>query len=273
MRQPVIRTGMWPDAWFEFDGMLDFLCDHPDITRVCEVGAGANPVIPIAVIVARGLSHTILDISQDELEKAPAHYQKIRADITEPSLAWGGTFDLVASAFVAEHVRSPRTFHKNIWNMLRPGGVALHLFPTLYTLPFAFNRAMPTVIAERLLLRTQSFRNPEGRHGKFKAYYRWCRGPTRRQLARLEDVGFAVMAYTGYFGHGYYLNLGPLHQIEQAKARALIGRQALNLTSYALMLLQRPPSTAMALAPVPARPRSEVVRSSVTQLLHDQGWS
>jgi 2-polyprenyl-3-methyl-5-hydroxy-6-metoxy-1,4-benzoquinol methylase len=269
----VIRTSMWPDAWFDFDGMLDFLCDHPDITRVCEVGAGANPVIPPEVIAARGLSHTILDISQDELEKAPPQYEKIRADITEPSLAVGGNFDLVASAFVAEHVRSPRTFHRNIWNMLRPGGVALHLFPTLYTLPFAFNRTMPAVITERLLLRMQSFRHPEGRHGKFKAHYRWCRGPTRRQLARLEGMGFSVVAYTGYFGHGYYLNLGRLHRFEQAKARGLIRRRAMNLTSYALVLLQRPPSAAMALAPVPARPRSEVVRSSVTQLLHDRGWS
>jgi SAM-dependent methyltransferase len=230
-------------------------------------------VIPPEVIVARRLIHTILDISQDELEKAPTHYEKIRADITAPVLAMGGTFDLVASAFVAEHVRSPRTFHRNVWNMLRPGGVALHLLPTLYTLPFAFNRVMPAMITERLLLHSQSFRNPEGRHGKFRAYYRWCRGPTRRQLVRLEDVGFAVIAYTGYFGHGYYVNLGPLHRIEQAKARALIRREALNLTSYALVLLQRPPTTAMALAPVPTRPRSEVVRSSVTQLLHDQGWS
>jgi SAM-dependent methyltransferase len=273
MRQPVIRTGMWPDAWFEFDGMLDFLCRHPGITRVCEVGAGANPVIPRQVIVARGLSHTILDISQEELEKAPMHYEKIRADITAPSLAMDGTFDLVASAFVAEHVRSPRTFHTNIWNMLRPGGVALHLFPTLYTLPFAFNRLMPAALTERLLLRRQSFRHPEGRHGKFKAYYRWCRGPTRRQLARLGDVGFTVVAYTAYFGHGYYLNLGRLHRFEQAKARGLIERRAMNLASYALVLLQRPPSTAMALAPVPARPRSEVVRSTVTRYLHDQGWS
>jgi hypothetical protein len=170
-------------------------------------------------------------------------------------------------------VRSPRTFHQNIWNMLRPGGVALHLFPPLSTLPFAFNRLMPAVLTERLLLRTQSFRHPGGRHGKFKAHYRWCRGPTRRQLARLEDVGFTVVAYTGYFGHGYYLNVGRLHRLEQAKARGLMRRRAMNLTSYALVLLQRPPSTAMALAPVPARPRSAVVRSNVTQLLHDQGWS
>jgi SAM-dependent methyltransferase len=273
MRQPLIRMGMWPEAWFEFDGMLDFLCSHTDITRVCEVGAGANPVIPVEVIAARGLSHTILDVSQDELEKAPTYYQKIRADIASPDFVVGGTFDLVASAFVAEHVRSPRTFHTNIWNMLRPGGVALHLFPTLYTLPFALNRAMPAPITESLLLRAQSFRNRAGRHGKFKAYYRWCRGPARRQLARLEDVGFEVVAYTGYFGHGYYLNLGRLHRIEQAKARVLIDRHALNLTSYALVLLRRPPSTARAFPPVPVRPRSEVVRSSATQHLHDWGWS
>jgi SAM-dependent methyltransferase len=262
----------WRDAWLEFDGLLDLLCSQPGITRVCEVGAGANPVIPIEVIEARSLEHTILDISQAELDKAPAHYRKICADVAAPDLALGRAFDLVASAFVAEHVRSPRTFHTNIWNMLRPGGVALHLFPTLSALPFALNRAVPEPIADRVLMRLQSFRAREGNDRKFKAYYRWCRGPTRRQLARLESIGFEVVAYAGYFGHGYYVNLGLLHRIEQAKARVLMQRDAAHLTSYALTLLRRPSSTAEALPPIPSNPRSDVVRSVGSQRLRELGW-
>jgi SAM-dependent methyltransferase len=261
----------WRDAWFEFDGLLDFLCSQPDITRVCEVGAGANPVIPIEVIDARGLDHTIVDISQEELDKAPAHYTKIRADVAARDLSVGPPFDLVASAFVAEHVRSPRTFHTNVWNMLRPGGVALHLFPTLYALPFVLNRAVPESIADRLLLRLQSFRGPESNDRKFKAYYRWCRGPTQRQLVRLQSIGFEVLTYIGYFGHGYYLNLGPLHRIEQVKARVLTAHHVPHLTSYALTLLRRRSSPAKALAPIPPRPRSEAVCSIGSQRLRESG--
>ena len=116
--------------------------------------------------------------------------------------------DIVASAFVAEHLPSPEAFHLNVLKMLRPGGVALPLFPTLYVLPFVLNRTLPASTTDRVLARFQRFRESEGNDGKFTAYYRWCRGPAERQLHRLRDIGHEVVAYRGYFGHGYYLHLG-----------------------------------------------------------------
>ena len=80
----------------------------------------------------------------------------------------------------------------------------------------------------------------QGEHAKFRAYYRWCRGPTRRQLRRLESVGFQVLDYVGYFGHGYFGPLKPLDRVEQALSHALVRRPLPALTSYATVTLRRP---------------------------------
>ena len=107
-----------------------------------------------------------------------------------------------------------------------PGGTALHTFPTLYEPAFMVNRVLPERVMEPLLRRVQPGREPEGEHAKFRAYYRWCRGPTRRQLRRLESVGFQVLDYVGYFGHGYFGPLKPLDRVEQALSHALVRRPA-----------------------------------------------
>lgn len=50
------------------------------------------------------------------------------------------SFDVVESQNVAEHVRDPEAMHHNIHAMLKPGGVAIHFFPTLFAVPFIVNR-------------------------------------------------------------------------------------------------------------------------------------
>src|SRR2546425_921567 len=37
--------------------------------------------------------------------------------------------------------------------------------------------------------------------------YSWCRGPTGRQLRRIEALGFSVERYVGSFGHALYRRL------------------------------------------------------------------
>jgi SAM-dependent methyltransferase len=250
----------WRDAWFEFDGLLDWLTAQESVRSVCEVGAGATPVFSAEVIAARGLDHFILDVSEEEL------------DIAAPDFVSPDPVDLVATGFVAEHIPDPGALHANILRMLRPGGVALHLFPTLYALPFVLNRALPERLTDAVLVRLQPFRRPESHDAKFKAYYRWCRGPTQRQLARLEAIGYEVLAYTGYFGHGYYLHNKPLHRIEHAKAEVLMRYPVPYLTSYGLTLLRRPDSRSAPFPDIPARPRSNTVVSPNTVRHIEAGW-
>lgn len=222
-------------AWGEEEAILRDLVAGGGVRRVCDVGGGANPLLPIDFVKANGLDYVVLDISREELDKAPDGYGKFEADACSPEFSAGEPFDLVVSRFVAEHVHRPDLFHRNVHRALVDGGYAVHFFPTLWALPFILNRALPDWFARRLLLRN----HPGRAHNKFRAYYRWCRGPTRRQCGRFERAGFVIEQYVGYFGHSYYDFVGPLQAAEDIFARALTQHPAPALTSYALVVLRR----------------------------------
>ena len=44
---------------------------------------------------------------------------------------------------LAEHVPDGYRFHSNLFELLKPGGVAFHFMPTLYSPPFVINRLLP----------------------------------------------------------------------------------------------------------------------------------
>src|SRR5438132_13769830 len=87
---------------------------------VCDVGGGAHPFLSTEEIEANGLRYTVLDISADELSKAPANVRKVECDIagnlcaareigpSSPAIL-ANHFDLVFSVMVAEHVADPAT--------------------------------------------------------------------------------------------------------------------------------------------------------------------
>jgi SAM-dependent methyltransferase len=209
--------------------------------RVCEIGGGANPIMSVEQAAHAGVrEYVVTDISEDELAKAPDGYTKVLADVTRGAPDGLGTFELIVSHTVAEHVRDAAAFHRAVFDMLAPGGLAMHFFPTLYEPAFVVNRLLPESLAYAILRRVQSGRARGGMHEKFPAYYRWCRGPTRRQLARLRGVGFAVEEYVGFFGHDYYRPLPPLDRLETALADALARRPLPALTSYSWVMLRRP---------------------------------
>ena len=211
---------------------------------ICDVGGGANPQLdPVA---RRESRYVLLDIDPGELAKAPDDVERVTGDIASPGFEAFAQFDLVLSRTVAEHVADPRAFHHNVHSLLAPGGVAVHFFPTLWALPFVANRIFPEALAERLLLKLQPERVSHGTAGKFPALYHWCRGPSPQQLRRLTSVGFTVKRYVGFFGHDYYRRVpwaGPtLNRWEDHKARVLTRHPHPALTSYGLVVLQRPPA-------------------------------
>lgn len=217
------------------------LLEQTGARRVCDVGGGANPVVPLEVVQARALDYTVLDISAAELAKAPAGYRTHLADIAGPALGEVGPFDVVFSQMVAEHIADPEAFHRNVLALLRPGGVALHYFPTLYAPPFVVNRLLPDRLARMILRALRPERFVDDRGEKFPAYYRWCRGPTPAQVRRLESVGFEVEHYVGLFGtRSYFERVPALQRLEDGVAQALLRRPLPWMTSYALLVLRRP---------------------------------
>jgi hypothetical protein len=140
---------------------------------------------------------------------------------------------------VNEHIRDGERYYRNIHDMLSPGGITAHWFSTLYALPFLINRLLPDKVTD-FLLDTFSPRNRH-QHEKFRAYYSWSRGPSPRMIRRFEGIGFKVLRYDGYFGHGYYaLRLPWLHKVEMKKMNWLVRHPQPWACSYAHIVLQRP---------------------------------
>lgn len=218
------------------------------VTKVCEIGGGANPSLPPEFLAQHGLDYTVLDISADELAKAPAVYRKVQGDIAAPNLDAGTGYDLVFSQWCAEHVSSGRRMHENVWNMLAPGGRAIHLFPTLYSAPFVVNRLVPETLSAKVLHWLQPHRAPEGSHGKFPARYYWCRGPMKSQLKRFESLGFEIEEYAGFFGHsgdvaydtGYWNRVPPICKLHELRCRLMTRYPVAALTSVAYVVVRRP---------------------------------
>jgi SAM-dependent methyltransferase len=236
----VQRFRVWSSLWTDFPEQAQQLARGEGVTRVCELGGGANPLIPLELIAEHDLDHQVADISAEELAKAPEGYRTVLADATSPAFQERGPFDLIVTAFLAEHVPDPAAFHSVVHASLRPGGLAFHVFPTLYEPTFVANLLLPERVTDPLLQRIQRGREPEGAHAKFRAYYRWCRGPTRRQIRRFERAGFEVVDYVGYFGHGYFDRFSSLDRVEQALSRTLARHPVPALTSYATVVLRRP---------------------------------
>jgi SAM-dependent methyltransferase len=226
----------WEECFSAADRMVAGQLRHA--MAVCDVGGGANPFVATRERGALALDYTVVDVDAGELAKAPRDVRRVHADVADVDAP--ETFDLVVSRQLAEHVRDPAALHASIYRMLKPGGAAVHLFPTLWTVPFVANALLPERLSERILLRLQPNRRRSGRLGKFPAYYRWCRGPTRGQIHRLEGLGYRVERYTVAFGHGYYRKAMPLQRLEDAKGRLLRRFPVPLLTTYAVVLLRKP---------------------------------
>jgi 2-polyprenyl-3-methyl-5-hydroxy-6-metoxy-1,4-benzoquinol methylase len=233
-----IAYGPSKDAWQGFGKLLTDLIAEYHIKRICDIGGGANPLISDEYIEDKCLDYSLLDISAYELSKAPSAYNKIVADIASPNFSIDYKFDLVFTKMVAEHISDAEQFHRNVLSCLADNGLAVHFFPTLYTLPFFSNYIFPQRFADVLL----NVFAPRDRHQheKFPAYYRWCHGPTRRQLQRFISLGYDIVEYKGFFGHnGYYKKIKLLEKIHISKTNYLLRHPNPLFTSYAYVVLKK----------------------------------
>jgi len=120
---------------------------------VLEIGSGANPTLPPGEVGARGLRYTTNDLSAGELAKAGPAYETLLLDMATAGRGAlpRGSFDLVFSRMVNEHIADGERYYRNIYDVLRPGGVTAHCFSTLYARPFVVNHLVPERVASRLL--------------------------------------------------------------------------------------------------------------------------
>ncbi len=224
-----------PAFWSEVHRLLD-----TNVQRVCDIGGGARPILSPANVRKRGLEYVVFDESAEQLQRAGDQHITFRGDALDAAAtarftSEHGACDLVMSRWTAEHMRSGEQFHRNVFAMLRPGGAALHLFPTLYALPFLVNRTLTAERSAALLARVLPSRS-----GSFPAFYWWCEGPSARQLQRLEGLGYEIERYVGFFGHSYYARVPLLRGLHRGLTRMLVRHPIPLLTSFALVVMRRP---------------------------------
>ena len=129
----------------------------------------------------------------------------------------------------------------NVQRILAPGAPAVNLFPTLFAPPFVVNRLTPERLTRRLVGFLQPKRDLDGKQGKFSAYYQYCFGPTRRQVANLKSVGYEVEAYHSYYGYaGYWRRVPPIEKLHLALSQVVRQTQTPLLTSFACVVLRKP---------------------------------
>lgn len=207
--------------------------------KIIEIGGGASPAIPLSDLSALGIEeYAVLDISQSELDKAPAGYTKIVCDVCGDDVPSG--FDLAISHYLAEHVPDGRKFHQNVFKMLNTGGRAFHCFPTMFSLSYAANLLIPEGLGQKLVTWGDPQRKQDGKQGKFPARYSWCFGPTRSNIKRFQRIGYEIESYQGFFGHYYYGKIKPLHWLHKLKTAFLLKHPIPQLTTVAYLTLRKP---------------------------------
>jgi SAM-dependent methyltransferase len=235
----VSYTGL-DELWQAYDELVVDLARREGALSVAELGGGANPMVGDADKWGFAQQRVVVDISADELAKADGDVQTRVADLSQPIEDGHNAYDLVFSKMLCEHLPDARVFHENCFKLLRPGGLSVHFFPTLYTLPFVINRLVPEDLTRSLLRKVQPGRLEDPKLQKFPAYYRWCTGPTRRAVKRYESVGFEVEAWNAAFGHLYYQRIPLLNSAERAKTSFLLQHPVPLLTSFATVILRKP---------------------------------
>jgi len=168
-------------AWENYERAVLALAREFGLWRLLEIGGGRDPAFAAAARENR-LRLIVNDIDPLELARVPEGIETACFDVAgdisrRPELY--GAFDIVASRMVFEHIRNVPAAWRNIYRLLRPGGVGLAFFPTLYAWPFLLNHILPDDIARRIVERVFPARAPDGDNPVFPPVYHWCYGDVR----------------------------------------------------------------------------------------------
>jgi SAM-dependent methyltransferase len=225
----MIKGRSWLDAMQGYDDTLrSIVAQYPD-ADILELGGGRRPSFQLSELPDNLKSYTVNDISNEELSLVPEGYDIACFDVAGDASGFEGRYDVVFSRFLAEHVRDGRAMHRNIHKVLKPGGVAFHLIPTLYALPFVINRLLPERIGEKILtLNPRREISP-----KFPAFYSWCRGNTPAMRRLFNQIGYERAEIRGFYGHFYYETIPVLRDIESWFAALACRNEWPWCTSYA----------------------------------------
>jgi SAM-dependent methyltransferase len=212
------------------DYLRDIVAAYP-AADILELGGGRHPSFTLADMPSSVNSYTVNDVSQSELALTSDEYRKACFDVTGDTSEFEGRYDVVFSRFLAEHVADGRAMHKNVYSVLKPGGVAFHLIPTLYSSPFVANILLPEDLARELLIKLRPHRKSIS--PKFRAYYSFCYGGGAKMIKLFEEIGYSKLEIRKFYGHGYYDKIPILREIEQFASTIASRHENIPYSSFA----------------------------------------
>ncbi len=234
----------WQWAWENYKPAVVAIAREYGLAEHLEIGGGRDPLFAQGELDALGVRVTLNDISARELALAPAGLRTVAHDICAPDApdALGrGAYDFAYSRMLMEHVRDVPAMWRNMHALLRPGGVALAFFPTLYAPVFALNRVIPERLACAALETVFPDRKPDGDNPKFPAFYDHCFSAESRMLPMLRHAGFAGFAdvtILPFYGYSYFWKFPVLKQLD-AVFTALAQRRDWRLVSSFAYVIAR----------------------------------
>lgn len=234
----MIKSYSYKCLWQKYNGYLEEVIRRMNLVNICDIGGGRNPTLDTKFISNQKLGYTLLDISEEELGAAPEKYFKIQVDIGDPSADLPeGKYDMCFSKMVAEHIQNGNAFHSNVHRLLKPGGIVVHFFPTLFALPYLANLLIPEWLSQKLLM----FFNPRDlqQHGKFPAYYSRCFGPIPSQIRFFNSLDYEVVQYIAGYGHAYYQKIPVVRGMAEKWSDLCRKQKWYFLTSFAIVILRK----------------------------------
>jgi SAM-dependent methyltransferase len=220
-------------AWRNYKSVVLGLQATFHCESLLEVGAGRSPLFDKKECEGLNARYTLNDISSAELALAPEWLSKACFDISAPPPHLHSSYDLIFSKMVFEHVPDARAAHGGVHALLKPGGICLSFFPTLYCLPFLVNYFSPDRISHGLQRMFAPRSEP-----KFPAYYSWCRSTT--SLSRkLRQIGFGDSMVLPFYGHAYYRSIPFLEKINRRWEELARARDWRPTSSFAYALAQK----------------------------------
>lgn len=199
---------------------------------VLEIGGGRHP----SIIDRKDLDYTIVDPDNGELSRSPIDVKRINSTIQ--NLDKRIKYDLIISKMVLEHVEDPDSFHKQVFEVLKPNGKAIHFFACRHSLPAIVNRLLPEAFGDMILRMIQNRNLDE--NPKYEAYYRRTKGHVKNQIEYFLKMGYAIDEYHSFVGHKYLKNIPILGFMEKLYSRALVYFKLKSLSTVALVVLSKP---------------------------------
>jgi 2-polyprenyl-6-hydroxyphenyl methylase/3-demethylubiquinone-9 3-methyltransferase len=200
-----------PERW-RCDGNRDF-CDTivPRIlfpgAMVYDLGGGSRPFISFDEKRRLGLTVHGVDLSMEELDRAPAgvYDRKTAADLCR--FIGDGDADVVICQATLEHVQDARGAFRAMATSVKPGGTIAIFAPSRNALFARLNRLLPEGLKRRILFAL--FPHTSEGHDGFPAYYDKCL--PREVEALAAEHGIRVIERRLYWRSNYFFFFWPAY--------------------------------------------------------------